>query len=635
MNETNMQKQVDGVRKATIELVGQQKSRAEDLELPSAPEGLGLARKRLEDNRYRIMVVGEAKRGKSSFINALIGREILPKDWNIATSQVFCVSQAEQEAYRVRFEDGSAQAIRREELKKYGAQFYIDTHSDEAPTLKDTIRWIEVDVPIDFLPAGVSILDTPGVGGLYAEHAEITEQFIPEADGVIFTLDPGAPVMQHEIEFIEAILRRTRNIFFIMTKADAFTETVINELIQRDVEILERKFGKQLDKIHIWPISSKNLLDSVNSSMGDALVDVSGYRELATALQTFLFRASGCSRARIALELVRQYQATGLQVLLSRRASLKQQNDAQQAEYRDNYRTKSAEFETDWGQSGRKFNMLMDELRKVVRIAMSAINQQFTLNGEIARGYEAQIRDLSDLDAAQPLAEKINHGIVLESGRYWRDTCEAAQQQCTALLAPFAHDCGMLLPEVPVGEMPGNAGNPNCDTHAMERLRNSAAYGMLAVSVLGFVFAAPVAILGGILAFFGGRNIVNAHELERMRNNLRHHMADVIQAVRKVYLEVDPKLGRQSLAEEYFGQLERVTKERVLALSKAKAEEARRELKRMEEAVKLSQAQRQQEYEKLSLHLSSWEQIGKKQEVLTRQLETLAATPTLPVESHA
>src|SRR5919107_5613708 len=50
------------------------------------------------------LVVGEAKRGKSTFVNALIGRDILPTDVRVATSQVFDVRPADREAYHLRFE---------------------------------------------------------------------------------------------------------------------------------------------------------------------------------------------------------------------------------------------------------------------------------------------------------------------------------------------------------------------------------------------------------------------------------------------------------------------------------------------------------------------------------------------------
>ena len=53
-----------------------------------------------------MLVVGEAKRGKSTFVNALIGRDILPAAGEVATSQGFNVYPSERGVYHLRFEGG-------------------------------------------------------------------------------------------------------------------------------------------------------------------------------------------------------------------------------------------------------------------------------------------------------------------------------------------------------------------------------------------------------------------------------------------------------------------------------------------------------------------------------------------------
>ena len=108
-----------------------------------------------------MLVVGEARRGKSTFVNALIGCNLLPTDVDIATSQVFRICPAQRETCRLRFEDGSQEAINAADLPRYGSQVIADVEG--VPRLDQLIRWIEVDVPTRFLPANVRILDTPGL----------------------------------------------------------------------------------------------------------------------------------------------------------------------------------------------------------------------------------------------------------------------------------------------------------------------------------------------------------------------------------------------------------------------------------------------------------------------------------------
>jgi ribosome biogenesis GTPase A len=192
--------QIESLRQNSLTVLDQVVDRARDFELPAPPEALGLFRQKLQESTYKVLVVGEAKRGKSTFINALIGRAILPTDVDIATSQVFLVGKAAQEAYRIRFEDGSTREITAAELSKYGSQVLADVEG--TPRLDQIIRWIEVDVPVRFLPDGVSILDTPGLGSLYAAHSQITQRFIPHADAVIYVLDSSQPIGQPDLETI-------------------------------------------------------------------------------------------------------------------------------------------------------------------------------------------------------------------------------------------------------------------------------------------------------------------------------------------------------------------------------------------------------------------------------------------------
>ena len=202
--------QIEGVRRQTITVLNELISKAGGFDLADPPPVLGQHLQKLRENAYKVLVAGEAKRGKSTFVNALIGRDILPTDVDVATSQVFNVRPSPREAYRVRFEDGSVREIPPEALPLYGSRAMADR--GYLLTADRIVRWIEVEAPIKFLPAGVSILDTPGLGALYAGHALITHRFVPEADAVIFVLESGQPAVEDDLRFVEQILTVTRNI---------------------------------------------------------------------------------------------------------------------------------------------------------------------------------------------------------------------------------------------------------------------------------------------------------------------------------------------------------------------------------------------------------------------------------------
>ncbi len=116
----NVTGQIEGIRQKTVAVLDELIARADEFELADPPQALGQYRQKLRENAYKVLVVGEAKRGKSTFVNALIGRDILPTDVDVATSQVFNIRPSEREAYRLRFEDGSEREILQKDLLRYG-----------------------------------------------------------------------------------------------------------------------------------------------------------------------------------------------------------------------------------------------------------------------------------------------------------------------------------------------------------------------------------------------------------------------------------------------------------------------------------------------------------------------------------
>jgi hypothetical protein len=138
MYSGNVTGQIEGIRQQTVTVLDETIARAGEFELADPPPALARYRKKLTDNTYKVLVVGEAKRGKSTFVNALIGRDVLPTDVDVATSQVFNIRPSQREAYRLRFEDGSEREISLEDLPLYGSQVALD--AGVVPTTDQLIR---------------------------------------------------------------------------------------------------------------------------------------------------------------------------------------------------------------------------------------------------------------------------------------------------------------------------------------------------------------------------------------------------------------------------------------------------------------------------------------------------------------
>lgn len=610
------------------------KERGKEYELPDPPEEFTRALSDLACDTYQILVVGEVKRGKSSLLNALLGRDLLPTDVGVATSQVFRISHADREAYRVRFEDNSELAITAAELPKYGSQVVADANG--TPRLDQIIKWIEVETPFSVLPKGVSVMDTPGVGGLNVAHAEITNRFIRHADAVVFVLDSERPIGHAEIDFLRSILRRTRNVLFVQTKIDKRKREEWEEMRARHEEIIRKNVGQQLADCRVWPISSKLLRQSANSSANaDTLRIHSRHHEFGQALREFLYRVVGWSRAVDASILGKTYCDDGERTLSSRQAALEDESKQAKREYDARLAEKQNRFHT----AGQEFNQISQDMKE--RLADVSRNSMRQLQNEL-RDIDRDLRDRIDrvdtIDEARALAEELADEAVRRASNAWQDVEDAGYSMYGDLLSRFLADAASDRPgrSYDGGGPRGTFGSlPDFEGDFLGRVqlaRNHAinakvvagisAGVLVAAGVLTFPLAAIGVVAAGIWGALRGWKSGVRNEAVTARNQLHNHFNRVMQDVRSHYLQA---------GEDFFRDLDRSLRERTVTVAEKARHDAAQERDRLVRDQQLNEQQRQSAIARLRQGHAALKQVGQQiaaiQTDLAADQQRMAALP--------
>src|SRR5215204_37486 len=133
---------------------------------------------------FLLVVAGEFNSGKSSFINALLGERVLPEGVTPTTDRINVLRHGPEITDQLR-------------------EAYLLERTHPAEVLRE-----------------ISIVDTPGTNAIIRRHEELTRDFVPRSDLVLFVTSADRPFTESEREFLEQIREWGKKIVFIVNKVD-------------------------------------------------------------------------------------------------------------------------------------------------------------------------------------------------------------------------------------------------------------------------------------------------------------------------------------------------------------------------------------------------------------------------------
>jgi hypothetical protein len=226
--------------------------------------------------------MGEFKRGKTSFINALLGEPVLPMAVIPLTSIITELVYGETPATEVIFKDGQIKDIPLNALDDYVTE-------RKNPNNEKNVKKVIVRYPSKYLKEGVILVDTPGVGSIYEHNTEVSYEYLPEADAVIFLVSSDPPISKTEIAYLTDIKQYIEKIFFIQNKIDYLTDAEREESLAFSREVLERALGNAVTLI---PLSARLALKGQEQNDKVALTQ-SNLPEFERELSEFLLKEKG------------------------------------------------------------------------------------------------------------------------------------------------------------------------------------------------------------------------------------------------------------------------------------------------------------------------------------------------------
>ena len=222
---------------------------------------------RTSSSEFRIAVVGEFKRGKSTLLNALLGRELLPTGVLPVTAVPIEIA-AGTDGGTVLYGDGRSESIQLARLPHF-------TTEAENPENRLNVTRVDVTLQSDLLQHGLTLVDVPGMGSIHEAATETAKVTYQKVDGAVLVLSMDSPLSASECGEAQEIVARGARLFVVINKSDRFDADQIADVRG----FVSDRLGEPRDAIYC--LSALAALRGEHEKAGDFLT-------FETALRTFV-----------------------------------------------------------------------------------------------------------------------------------------------------------------------------------------------------------------------------------------------------------------------------------------------------------------------------------------------------------
>lgn len=254
-----------------LDIINQIENYEELKTIGSFTKEVEIFRERLNDDEIRIAVVGEFSAGKSTFINALIGKDILKHATTETTAVITRIVNVDKKSSlcytgKVIFKDKTKKVLK--DLNSI--KEYTSTFSSTCDVIKE-INAVEIYVPLLNTKQNVVIIDTPGLNGIADGHREQTVELIKNAHFCTYLLQRRG-ISDSDRDFLNYIKQYQNNFIVVQNFIDTFNEAEgesVQKKIKEQTEILRNKvFNDDKNiKYYVLGLSSWQGLVSVDKDI--------------------------------------------------------------------------------------------------------------------------------------------------------------------------------------------------------------------------------------------------------------------------------------------------------------------------------------------------------------------------------
>ncbi|BAY36565.1 hypothetical protein NIES2111_08920 [Nostoc sp. NIES-2111] len=286
-------------------------------------EDISAASNNLKKGVFRLLVLGDMKRGKSTFLNALIGENLLPSDVNPCTAVLTVLRYGPEKKVTIHFNDGKSPLVL--DFQNFKYKYTIDPA--EAKKLEQEkkqafpdVDYAVVEYPLSLLEKGIEIVDSPGLNDTEARN-ELSLGYVNNCHAILFVMRASQPCTLGERRYLENYIKgRGLSVFFLINAWDQVKESLIDpddvEELKAAEDRLRQVFKANLSEycyvdghdIYDERVFELSSIQALRRRLKNPQADLSGtgFSEFMASLNIFLTRERAIAELRQARTLARQ-----------------------------------------------------------------------------------------------------------------------------------------------------------------------------------------------------------------------------------------------------------------------------------------------------------------------------------------
>ncbi len=266
---------------------------------------------RVENDFFRVAVVGEFKRGKSTLINALLGREVLPADVLPCSATLNRVTYGIQPSVTLVFKAKGDEPEHTETIGIDELADYVTKLTPESEQRAADIKEAVVHYPVKYCRDKADIIDTPGLND-DESMTDVTMSVLPQVDAAVLVILAQSPFSNYEADFLNRLLSRDLGrVLFVVNRMDSIRRPkdrqrilqAVSERIERSVKARAAElhgegtedytnFLARVGKPRVYGVSGALGLDGKLDG-DEGLLNESGLPQFEDALERFLTQERG------------------------------------------------------------------------------------------------------------------------------------------------------------------------------------------------------------------------------------------------------------------------------------------------------------------------------------------------------